>query len=79
MTEPRPTYEANIIHARTLGQEEAPDEPLLFQVSDWERNFILRLRQAGQAGVLVTVDPDARCWWVSGRMECNKADRPFAV
>ncbi len=51
-------------------------------LTEWERNLVLRLRQAATAGVIVTVDPDARCWWVSGKMECNKEDRiklPFKI
>ncbi len=51
-------------------------------LTEWERNLVLRLRQAAASGVIVTVDPDARCWWVSGRMECNKEDRiklPFKI
>lgn len=51
-------------------------------LSEWERNLILRLRQAATSGVLVTVEPHARCWWVSGRVECNKEDRirlPFKI
>lgn len=50
-------------------------------VDDWERNLILRLRQAASAGQLLVCDPDSRCWWVTGKMECNKADRelPFRM
>ncbi len=51
-------------------------------LTEWERNLVLRLRQAATAGVIVPVDPDARCWWVSGRRECNKEDRiklPFKI
>lgn len=50
-------------------------------VDEWERNLILRLRQAAHTGQLLVCDPDARCWWVTGKMECNKADRelPFRM
>lgn len=52
-----------------------------FDVAEWERNFILRLRQAQVEGKIIVCDPDARCWWVTGRMECNKEDRrlPFEM
>ena len=52
-----------------------------FELTEWERNLVLRLRQAAQAGQLIVCDPDARCWWVTGRMECNKEDRglPFKI
>ncbi len=75
MTEPRAEY---ITATQPIGDM----AEINLQLSEWERNFILRLRQAASAGVIVTVDPDARCWWVSGRMECNKEDRvklPFRM
>lgn len=53
-----------------------------FGITEWERNLLLRLRQAGQAGSLMVVDADARCWYVCGKMECNKEDRnnlPFRM
>lgn len=51
-------------------------------LTEWERNMILRARQAGQAGLLMVIDADARCWYVCGKMECNKEDRvnlPFKM
>lgn len=53
-----------------------------FSLTEWERNMILRARQAAQAGLLMVIDADARCWWVCGKMECNKEDRvnlPFKM
>jgi hypothetical protein len=51
-----------------------------FDLSDWERNFILRLRQAAQAQQMIVCDPDAKCWWVTGRIECNKGtELPFRI
>ena len=68
MSEQRPVY-------MTSTQPIAAVVEIDFAVSEWERNVILRMRQAAESGTLVIVDPDARCWWVAGRMECNKADR----
>lgn len=51
-------------------------------LTDWERNMVLRSRQAAQAGLLMVIDADARCWYVCGKMECNKEDRlnlPFRM
>lgn len=52
-----------------------------FDVDEWERNLLLRLRQAATTGQLIVCDPDARCWWVTGKLECNKEDRrlPFEM
>ena len=52
-----------------------------FTVDEWERNLLLRMRQAAREGKIVVCDPDARCWWVTGKMECNKEDRalPFSM
>lgn len=73
MSEQRITYTATL----PIGEV----KQVSFDVDDWERNLILRLRQAANAGQLLVCDPNARCWWVTGKMECNKADRelPFRM
>lgn len=46
----------------------------------WERNLVLRLRQAAAKGEMLLCDPDSRCWWVTGKRECNKEDAlPFRM
>lgn len=53
-----------------------------FEIETWERNMLLRMRQAAQTGQMLLVDGDARCWFVLGRMECNKEQRqelPFKI
>lgn len=55
--------------------------PMTIDGDDWRYNMLLRLEQQGKAGLMLIVDPDARCWFEVGRMECNKADRglPFSM
>lgn len=67
--------------AYTTTQPIGEVRPVDFTVEEWERNFLLRLRQAAKAGQLMVCDPDARCWWVTGKMECNRVDRelPFKM
>ena len=80
MTEPRPTY----ITTTQPVDEVVTDgrAPMLITGDDWRYNMLLRLEQRRQAGLMLLVDPDARCWFEVGRMECNKADRdglPFKM
>lgn len=42
----------------------------------WEKDLILQVRQAARAGALVVCDPDARCWWTTGKRQCSREDRP---
>ncbi len=52
------------------------------EITEWERNMVLRSRQAAQAGLLMVIDANARCWYVCGKVECNKEDRvnlPFKM
>ncbi len=58
--------------------------PLLvtFELTAWERNMILRMRQAARAGHMILVDGDAQCWFVLNGMECDKERRdelPFRM
>lgn len=55
--------------------------PLLIAPDDWRYNMLLRLEQQRQAGLMLLIDADARCWFEVGRMECNKSDRelPFKI
>ncbi len=51
-------------------------------LTEWERNMVLRSRQAAQSGLLMVIDAGARCWYVCGKVECNKEDRvtlPFRM
>lgn len=74
MSEPRAPY---ITATAPIGEV----NQISFDVAEWERNLLLRLRQAANEGKMLVCDPDARCWWVTGRMECNKEDRrlPFEM
>lgn len=49
--------------------------PMTIEGDDWRYNMLLRLEQQRSAGLMLIVDPDARCWFEVGRMECNKKDR----
>jgi len=53
-----------------------------FEIEAWERNLLLRMRQVAHSGQMIVVDGDARCWFVVGRLECNKPDKselPFRI
>ncbi len=54
---------------------------IVIEIDDWRYNMLLRMEQQKQAGLMLIVDPDARCWFEVGRMECNKQDRvlPFKM
>ena len=57
-------------------------EVVNFTLEAWERNAILRMRQAARTGQMIIIDPDARCWYVVGKFECNKEQRselPFKI
>ncbi len=72
MTEPREPY--TVSNAAPL--------LVTFELTAWERNFILQMRQAAQRGYLVICDPDGQCWWTTGAMQCNKERRdelPFRM
>ena len=56
--------------------------PLTITGDDWRYNMLLALEQQRQAGLMVIIDADERCWYRVGRLECNKADRaelPFKM
>lgn len=50
-------------------------------LSEWERNVILRMRQLAATGRMILIDGDARCWYEVGKLECHKDDRelPFRM
>jgi hypothetical protein len=52
-----------------------------FAMQQWEIDYILQTRQAAREGKLVVCDPDARCWWTTGKQQCSRADRdlPFKM
>ena len=48
----------------------------------WEKDLLLQIRMAARSGTLVVCDPDSRCWWTTGKMQCSKEDRqelPFKI
>ena len=47
----------------------------VFALEQWEKDMILQCRQAGRSGFMVVVDPDARCWRTTGKLQCSRADR----
>jgi hypothetical protein len=59
----------------------AKTQSFVIEIGDWRYNMLLRMEQQRQAGLMLIVDPDARCWFEVGRMECNKQDRelPFKM